>query len=123
MKCYRRLLNIRWFHIISNNEVWQRVSIVDSTKKNIVQTVMQRKLKFFGHICRMPGHRLIKITVFGIIEGDNKCGRPKRECLDVIKEWCQKSVWQTKTIAINIHRWRKFVDASIDSHGTWTHGY
>ena len=40
----------------TDNEVWQRVSMVDSTKKNIVQIVMQRKLKFFGHICRMPDH-------------------------------------------------------------------
>ena len=117
MKCYRRLLNIRWFHRISNNEVWQRVSMVDSTKKNIVQTVMQRKLKFFGHICRMPDHRLIKTTIFGIIEGNNKRGRPKREWLDDIKEWCQKSVWQTKTIAMDRDKWRKFVDASIDTHG------
>ena len=118
MKCYRRLLNIRWFHRISNDEVWQRVSMEDSTKKNIVQTVMQRKLRFFGHICRMPDHRLIKTTIFGIIEGNNKRGRPKREWLDDIKEWCQKSVWQTKTIAMDRDKWRKFVDASIDTHGT-----
>ena len=51
--------------------------MVDSTEKNIVQTVMQRKLKFFGHICRMPDHRLIKTTIFDIIEGDYKRGRPK----------------------------------------------
>ena len=61
-------------------------------KTYIVQTVMQRKLKLFGHICRMPDHRLIKTTIFGIIEGNNKRGRPKREWLDDIKEWCQKSV-------------------------------
>ena len=70
--------------------------MMDGTKKNIVQTVMQRKLNFFGHICRMPDHRIIKTTVFG-----NKRGRPKREWLDDIKEWCQKSVWQTKTIAMD----------------------
>ena len=93
--------------------------MVDSTKKNIVQSVMQRKLKLFGHICKMPDHRLIKTTVFGIIEGDNKRGRPKREWLDDIKEWCQKSVWQTKTIVMDREKWRKFsVDASIDTHGT-----
>ena len=41
-----------------------------------------------------------------------------REWLDDIKEWCQKSVWQTKTIAMDRDKWRKFVDASIDTHGT-----
>ena len=76
----------------------------DSTKKNIVQTV---KLRFFGHICRMPDHRLIKTTIFGIIEGNNKRGRPKKEWLDDIKEWCQKSVWQTKTMAMDRDKWRK----------------
>ena len=38
--------------------------------------------------------------------------------MTIIKEWCQKSVWQTKTIAMDRDKWRKFVDASIDTHGT-----
>jgi len=32
----------------------------------------------------------IKSVVLGKLEGDNRKGRPYREWLDDIKEWCQK---------------------------------
>jgi len=41
--------------------------------------MMERKLNFFGHICRMPDDRLIKHVVFGTIDGKNKRGRPKKD--------------------------------------------
>jgi len=45
---------------------------------NIVQRMIERKLNFFGHICRMPDDRLIKQVVFGIMDGKNKRGRSKK---------------------------------------------
>jgi len=46
MRCYRRILHIRWQQKITNEEVWRRVKC----KRNIIQTVIERKLNFFGHI-------------------------------------------------------------------------
>jgi len=43
-----------------------------------VQRMIERKLNLFGHICRMQDDRLIKQAVFGIMDGTNKKGRPRR---------------------------------------------
>jgi len=53
---------------IKNKEIMKRLGI----SANIVQKVMERKLNFFGHVCRMPDDRLIKQIVFGITDGKNK---------------------------------------------------
>jgi len=50
---------------------------------------MGRKLKLFGHICRMDDNRLVKNVVFGIVEGQNMRGRRSRELMNDIKEWCR----------------------------------
>jgi len=49
----------------------------------------ERILKLYGHICRMDDNRLLKNVVFGIIDGLNRRGRPRREWVDDIKEWCR----------------------------------
>jgi len=42
------------------------------TSINIVQRIIERKLNFFGHICRMQDDRLLKQAVFGIMDGKAK---------------------------------------------------
>ncbi len=88
MKCYRRILHIHWHQKITNVEVRRRVG----NTRNIVQHIMERKLSLFGHICRMEDKRLVKGVVFGIMGGWTRRGRPSREWLDDIKEWCQMDI-------------------------------
>jgi len=47
---------------------------------------MKRKLELLCHIARMDNSRKIKRMVMGVMEGDNRRGRPYREWLDDIKE-------------------------------------
>jgi len=42
------------------------------TSINIVQRIIERKLNFFGHICRKQDDSLLKQVVFGIIDGKKK---------------------------------------------------
>jgi len=65
-----------------NESISQRLDI----KKNVIQLIMERKLKLFGHIYRMDDNRLVKNVVFGIIDGLNRRGRPRREWMNDIKE-------------------------------------
>lgn len=46
----------------------------------------------FGHICQMPGDRIIKNLIFVTIEDTGKKRRPNRECLDDIHDWCQVDI-------------------------------
>ena len=70
MKCYLRIVHIRWKQKITNHEVRRRVE----AKENIYLTVMRRKPGLFGHICRMDNARLLKLDVFGQMDRTNKRG-------------------------------------------------
>ena len=73
MRCYRILLNVRWYQKLPNKAVRNTVK----TGNNVVQQVIKRKLGLFGHGYRMKDTRLVKSVMFGMMEGANKRGTPK----------------------------------------------
>jgi len=88
------------------------------SKRNIIQSMKERKLNLFGHICRMEDSRLVKEVVFGEMEGKTKRGRPKREWLDYIKEWCNKEIYFLKRKAQDIEStWKIIVKCALDTNG------
>ena len=113
MSCYRRILNIRWHHKISN----ERIRTTIGHHKTIIQIIIKRKLSLFGHICRMNDTRLVKQVVFGRIEGVNLRGRPRREWLDDIKTWCQDTINNLCHSAQDRERWRQIVKQAMDTNG------
>jgi hypothetical protein len=113
MKCYRRILHIRWQQKITNGEIRRRVGIT----KNIVQLIMERKLSLFGHICRMENNRLVKNVVFGMMDGQTRRGRPNREWLDDIREWCKRDIHTLSRMAGDRVQWRLIVRNALDTNG------
>ena len=49
--------------------------------------IMEQKLNLFGH-----DSRLVKLVVFGMVDGTGIRGRPSREWLDDVKNLCQMDV-------------------------------
>src|SRR6218665_500738 len=92
MRCYRRILNVIWQQKITNEETRKRMG----SKRNILQRIKERKLNLLGHICRMEDSRLVKEVVLGEMKGKTKRGRPKREWLDDVKEWCNEEIFMLK---------------------------
>lgn len=113
MRCYRRTLRIRWQQKITNKEVRKRVK----NTRNIIQQIMERKLNFFGHVCRMNNNRLVKQTIFGMIDGTGIRGRPSREWLDDVRDWCGMDIHGLSLIAQEKSKWRKTVKLAIDTNG------
>jgi hypothetical protein len=113
MRCYRRILHVRWQQKITNEEIRRRIN----NTKNIVQLVIERKLSFFGHICRMEDKRLVKNVVFGRLDGTSVRGRPCREWLDDIKEWCHEEIHVLHRRAQDRPLWRRIVINAIDTNG------
>jgi len=75
---------------------------------DIFQRLVERKLKFFGHVCRMNDDRLIKTVIFGDMEGTNRRGRPRREWLNdiqEIQEWCNMDGYSLYTTAKSREEW------------------
>ena len=57
----------------------------------------------------MEDNRLVKEVVFGKMEVKTKRGRPKREWLGNIKEWCNKEISILKRKAQDRDTWEKIV--------------
>ena len=87
------------------------------TSINIVQRIIERKLNFFGHICRMQDDRLLKQAVFGIMDDKNKRGRPKRRWTDDLMDWCNKDICTLHGLAMDRRNWSHFVKYVMDTNG------
>ena len=74
MRCYRRILALKWQDRITNEEI----RAVVQRKETVVDTIRMRKLQLFGHICRMPDDRLLRTSLLGMVEGERRPGRPAR---------------------------------------------
>ena len=75
MKYYRRILRISWTDMIRNEDTRKTIA----REKTIIDTINQRKLRLFGHICRMNDNRPIKHTLFAKIDEKPRKGRPCRK--------------------------------------------
>jgi len=112
-KCLRKILNIKWQQKIKNKEIMKRTG----TDINIMQRMIERKMNFFGHICRMQDERLIKQVIFGIMDGKNKRGRPKRRWTDDLADWCNKDICNLYTLAMDRKKWTHLVKYVVDTNG------
>jgi hypothetical protein len=112
MYCYRRILQINWTQRITNVEVRRRLN----SKSDMVATIMKRKLKLFGHIQRMSDDRKIKSIMTGIMEGSGRRGRPCREWLPDIEEWCGMNTQELTHRAQDRESWKKVIKCAVDTY-------
>jgi len=80
---------------VANVEIRRRLNV----KENIMQLIMKRKLRLFGHICTMDNSRKIKSVMKGVMEGAGRKGRPCREWIEDIEDWCKTDVNSATQIA------------------------
>ena len=108
-RCLRRILNIHWSEVISNEDLWRRA---EETEISI--QIKRRKWNWIGHTLR-ERHDIIEREVLDWNpQGQRKRGRPRRtwrrsvhnEALGEGKSW-----GEVKQLARNRIRWRRFVDA------------
>ena len=118
MYCYRRILQLNWTQKITNAEVRERIN----SKLDMVGTIMKRKLQLFGHIQRMRDDRKLKSIMTGIMEGVGRRGRPCREWLQDIEEWCGMDIQEITHKANDRETWKKVVKCAVDTYGIETHG-
>jgi hypothetical protein len=113
MKCYRRILRINWKDMIRNDDIREQIS----KEETIIDIIKKRKLRLFGHICRMDDNRLIKHIVFSKMNGKPRRGRPCREWLDDITEWCGRSVQDLLHQAQDRRIWKKLIRTVVGPYG------
>ena len=81
MWCLRKMGGISYKDRVTNEDVLKRLK----TERNLLRTIKQRKLRYFGHIERQNG--FLKQTLEGRLAGRRPIGRPRTTWLDNIQAW------------------------------------
>ena len=85
-RCLRQILNIKWFHRVSNVKVLEKARTT-----SIEATLIQSQLRWSGHLVRMEDDRLPKQLFYSeLAEGQRGRGRPKLRYKDTLKQSLKK---------------------------------
>ena len=76
MRCLRKLHGITYRDHISNEEVRNRTRQAIGPHEDLLTTVKQRKMKWYGHITRSSG--LAKTILQGTVQGGRRRGRQNK---------------------------------------------
>ena len=81
-QCLRRMLRIAWTDKASNEEVLQRAN----TSRNLLKIIVNRQIRFVGHIMRKSQLEAIALT--GVIEGKRARGRQRKTFMNWLSFAC-----------------------------------
>ena len=115
MRYHGQILKIKWTDKIPNEAIRKMIS--RKITCTIVDIIKKRKLQLFGHICRMDDSRLVKQVVFSRMDGKFRIGRPSREWLDDIIDWCKCNIQDLFHLAQNRKGWKDLILSSIGPDG------
>ena len=87
MWMYRRLLRVSWYEKRTNDSILRQLQV----DRELLSTVLKRKLTFFGHTIRNKKCSLMKTVIQGKIEAKRKPGRPRTHYFENIKQWTGKT--------------------------------
>ena len=104
----RRIMRIRWFHYISNQEVLSRAK-----GASIEVLVSRARLRWVGHVLRMEDNRLPKSVLYGeMLDGRRKHGGQCKRYKDILHENLKSirvSDEQWEQLASNRTEWRRVI--------------
>jgi hypothetical protein len=108
-RCLRRILNVRWPDMISNEDLWETTGEIPTGNQ-----IKQRKWRWIGHTLRKPDGANEKQALEWNPQGRRKRGRPrqtwKRSVLEEANE-AGKTWGELRGLASSRVRWRKFIEA------------
>jgi hypothetical protein len=107
-RCLRRILNIHWQEVISNEELWRRTEETEMSTQ-----IKRRKWSWIRHTLRIGNEAIEREALDWNPQGKRRRGRPRHtwrrsvhnEALEKGKSWNE-----VERMAGNRTRWR-FVDA------------
>ena len=109
--CLRRILRIKWYDRVSNVRVLKKAGI-----GAVEGYISSNRLRWFGHVSRMPEHRIPKIMMNWVPRhGKRSRGRPRKTWMQCVQEdaSCLTNDTVTKDQLISRAQdrdeWRRFV--------------
>ena len=96
MRHLRLILNVKWWNFVSNEKVLQQAGL-----PSMYDALIQRNLRWAGHINRMENTRLPKQILYSQLKnGTRGVGRPRLRFKDTVKR-------NLKNKQISLGRWQK----------------
>jgi len=105
MKELRKILRVSWTAKKTNEWVLNQAAV----KKELLDTVLARKLAYYGNTMRKQGSCLEKEIMQGTVPGARRRGRPRTAWLDNIKTWTGFSVEESIRMTEDRDKWGKYV--------------
>ena len=94
--------------------IWCRWNIMNEsileeigTRRILMETVKERKLRYFGHVTR--AQNISTHILQGRIDGRRSRGRPRKRWGDNVKEWTGDTLTQCTRLAHDRRAWRRMV--------------
>ena len=110
MRCYRRLQNISYKDLVTNEEVRNRIQNAIGVHDDLLNMVKKRKLRWYGHISRSSG--MAKTILQGTVKGARRRERQKKRREDNIKEWTGMGFGDSLRAAEDWEGWKDIVATS-----------
>ena len=109
-KCLRRILGIRWYHMVSNERVRERANL----KQTILDRIKDSQRRWFGHVQRMDPERWPVAFLNGRVSGNRPRGRPRDTWIKSFRQANNnKPISQLTNMARDRDQWRSW------RHQTW----
>ena len=112
MRCLRSILGVHLMDKIRNSDIRQRLNIT----KSITEEVSQRRLKWFGHVTRMPHHRLPFQAYQNEFTAPRPPGRPPNRWKDHIRNDTEIPLQEAENQAQNRPEWRRITRRTAKGH-------
>uniref|UniRef100_H2ZTC0 Endonuclease-reverse transcriptase n=1 Tax=Latimeria chalumnae TaxID=7897 RepID=H2ZTC0_LATCH len=110
LRCFRKILGVTWDQRITNNKILERTGL-----QSMQTNLDVRRLRWLGHVERMPQARLPKAVLYGQLKNrPRRRGRPKLRYSDKVKQGLKKFSIPTdnwENPAHNCSVWRSRVKA------------
>ena len=103
IRCFRRLLNIAYKDLATNEEVHRKIQAAIEEYDELLTLVHKRQLRWFGHVSRSSD--LAKTILQGTGKGKRKKNRQKKGWEDNIKEWTGMDFASSTRADENRTRW------------------
>lgn len=82
--------------------------------RNIIRFIKAQRIRWLGHIIRMPEERAVQKILLGKPGGTRKRGRPRRKWITAVEDDLRKmGVNNYKQAALNRNRWRDVVEKAL----------
>src|SRR6218665_2295359 len=105
MWIWRKMQRISWTEKKTNESVRMKIGIEED--ETLQQTVLRRKLGFFGHVMRSDG--LEKGMMLAHADGTRRRGRPRRKWMDEIHEVTGLKLAGLRDVTTERKKWRRLV--------------